>query len=317
MHDAVDDFRSAILAAIGFAPDSIEPDHLHRFPTSGKRSDLSGWCKLFADGRAGVFGCFRAGASEVWSAGHGPVTPAERAAMRSQVVAAKAQREREQRAAWRRNADRIAHLWRQCRPVTAGDPVHRYLRGRLAVESPTVPECLRLHRAMPYTHDGEQVGTWPAMTAPIVGADGAVLALHRTYLTSDGRKASVPGPVKKLTPAAGLLTGASIRLHDPRAGLLGVAEGIETALAASLGSGVPTVAAYSAGALAGFLWPRGVRRLVIFADNDDAGRRAAEDLRARAARAGLSATVLTPTIEGGDWCDVLARRHAIPLEPAA
>ena len=90
------------------------------------------------------------------------------------------------------------------------------------------------------------------MTAP----DGRIVALHRTYLTDDGRKADVP-TVKKLTGAPGALAGASDPARHPMRGVLGIAEGMETALAASLASGVPTVAAYCANALAGFEWPPG------------------------------------------------------------
>ena len=314
MHDALGDFRAAILAALGHAPDAIEPDRLHRFST-GKRGDASGWCRQFADRRAGVFGCFRLGVFEVWTATpRQRMTPAERAAVRRQVAQARADRERDQACAWRRNADRIAFLWRQSRPVADADPVHRYLCRRLATGDFIAPACIRFHPAMPYVHDGEGVGAWPAMVAPIVGTDGKVRALHRTYLTPDGRKADVPGPVKKLTPAAGLLKGASIRLHEPRAGALGVAEGIETALAASCASRVPTVAAYSAGALAGYSWPAGVQRLVIFGDADRPGREAAEALRMRALAARLHCEVLTPTTEGADWCDVWAGRDAAPIE---
>ena len=75
-------------------------------------------------------------------------------------------------------------------------------------------------------------------------------------------------------------------------------------------SGVPTVAAYSAGALAGFLWPAGVQRLVIFADHDKAGREAADTLRARALAAWLRCEVLAPSTQGADWCDVWAARDA-------
>ena len=57
------DFRTAILAALGHAPEAIDPDKLHRFATSDRRGDSSGWCKLFADGRAGVFGDWRSGFS--------------------------------------------------------------------------------------------------------------------------------------------------------------------------------------------------------------------------------------------------------------
>ena len=90
--------------------------------------------------------------------------------------------------------------------------------------------------------------------------------------------------------------------------MLGIAEGIETALAARCASGVPTVAAYSAGALAGWQWPPSLRRLVIFADADPAGAEAADKLRQRARAAGLSVNVMTPTTPGTDWCDTWASR---------
>lgn len=168
-----------------------------------------------------------------------------------------------------------------------------------------LPEVLRLHRSLPYWHDGDELGTFPAMVAPIVSPEGRTVALHRTYLTPEGRKADVP-TVKKLTSAAGPLAGVCIPLHKPARGVLGVAEGIETALAASRASGVPTIATYCASALASFMWPSGVRRLVVFADNDKAGREAAEKLQARGVQAGLQTSVTTPTDAGADWCDVWA-----------
>ena len=82
------------------------------------------------------------------------------------------------------------------------------------------------------------------------------------------------------------------------------AEGIETAAAASLGSGLPVVAAYCANALAGFTFPRGIERLVIFADHDHAGQQAAATLAHRATRAGLTPKTLTPSKPGSDWADV-------------
>lgn len=95
---------------------------------------------------------------------------------------------------------------------------------------------------------------------------------------------------------------------------MGVAEGIETALGAFCGSKVPTVAAYSAGALAAFQWPAGVRRLVVFADHDDVGARAAANLQVRARAGGLDADVMTPVAAGADWCDVWAGRDAVHIE---
>jgi putative DNA primase/helicase len=153
------------------------------------------------------------------------------------------------------------------------------------------------------------------MVAPLVAPDGKTVALHRTYLTRDGKKAEVPS-VKKLTATAGPLPGACIPLCKPARGVLGIAEGIETALAASFASGVPTVAAYSAGNLAAWHWPAGLQSLVVFADNDKAGAEAADTLRARALAASLRVQVLTPSEPGADWCDVWAERGAVSIEGA-
>ena len=314
MHNAVDRFREAIRAALGYAPDVIEPGKLHRFATRDRRGDSAGWCKLFDDIRGGAFGCYRQGISETWNAiDHATMTRGQRAELARQVMTATAERVAEQRAEWAINAKRNASLWAQTVLVTASDPVNCYGCRRLALDTFTAPPCLRLHPALDYWHEGQRVGTFPAMVAPIVAPDGRTVALHRTYLTADGRKADVPNP-KKLTGAAGPLAGACIPLHRPARGCIGIAEGIETALAAWRASAVPTVAAYCAGNLAAWQWPAGVQRLTIFADADKAGREAADTLRARALGARLRCDVLTPTTEGADWCDVWAERGAVLIE---
>ena len=83
-----------------------------------------------------------------------------------------------------------------------------------------------------------------------------------------------------------------------------VGEGIETVL--SLVAALPALpaAALSAGSLAAFVPPPGTARLLIAADRDAAGRRAAAGLEARALAQGLAATVLTPI--HGDFNDDLA-----------
>lgn len=318
MGDPIGAFKATILAALSHAPEVIEPGQLQRFATSAKRGDSAGWCKLFADLRGGVYGCNRAGVSESWQAERDrPMTRQQRAQLARQIAEATAERERAQRQQWAVNAERIARLWAQCVPLVPGDPVTLYLKRRGFAGVWPLSACLRLHRALPYwSNEGDKLGTFPVMVAPLVAPDGRVVALHRTYLTADGRKAAVP-TVKKLTATAGPLAGACIPLHKPARGVIGIAEGVETALAAWLASGVPTVAAYSAGNLAAWQWPRNVQRLVIFADNDRAGREAADELRARAISAGIGCNVLTPTDDGADWCDVWARRGAVTIEGAA
>lgn len=310
MREAADNFRVAILAALGAAPELIEPGRIHRFSTSSRASDKAGWCQLFEDGRAGVFGDFRSGMSSVWTAQRRELmTPAERADMARRLAQAKAQRNAQQRQQQADNAQRNAALWAKTVPVTDGDPVSLYLLRR-GLAGP-VPEHVRLHPHLTYWDGGDR-GAWPAMVAPLIRPDGLVLSLHRTYLTTDGSKAPVP-TVKKLTGAAGPLAGACIPLHDPQRGVIGIAEGIETAQAAHLASGLPTVAAYCAGNLAAYLWPPGVNRIVVFADADPAGAAAAQSLKARAMRAGLSVAVMTPSTPGADWCDVWAQHAAVAV----
>lgn len=311
--DPCNDFRAAMLAELGAAPEVIEAGRLQRFATRDRRGDDAGFCKLFDDLRGGVYGCNRQFPGRVftWSGlDRDRLTPAERAALARQVEQARRDRDTAQRRLWQANAENLSKLWGQCLPLVAGDPVALYLALRLRGELWPLPECLRLHPALPYRMDGETVGAWPAMVARLSAPDGRLLALHRTWLTPEGRKAPTPGPCKKLTPTSGRLAGACIRLGVPAAGCIGIAEGIETALAARCASGVPTVAAYSAGTLAGWAWPTDLRRLVIFADADSAGADAADKLRQRARIAGLSVEVMTPTTPGTDWCDVWANRES-------
>jgi phage/plasmid primase-like uncharacterized protein len=291
------DLLGTVLATLGHAPTMIEPGKFHRF---GPRK--SGWIKLFTDGMGAVFGDYRQGISSHWSAREYQ-SATELESMRSQIRQATMEREAAQRMQWAKTAERNARLW--ATSVSAGDAVRSYLAQR-GLGGWNIPSCIREHPNLAYWHTDDNgeiqlLGRFPTMLAPIV-RDGKLIAIHRTYLT-DGKKAEVPTP-KKLTAAAGPLAGACIPLAVPRCGVLGIAEGIETAAAASLGSGLPVVAAYCANALSGFHWPRGIDRLLIFADNDLAGQQAATALAQRANKAGIDNKTLTPSRPGADWADV-------------
>ena len=175
------------------------------------------------------------------------------------------------------------------------------------------PEALRAVDRLAYRHHDDTTTTHPAMLAAVTSPAGRLVAIHRTYLADDATKAAVPCP-KKLTRAAGPLAGSAIRLHaiDAADGVLGVAEGIETAMAAHLGAGVPVWATISAHGMQAFIWPPECRRLLVFADHDASGTgaRAADALAARARAAGLSVSVLMPAEVGSDWADVWAQRGA-------
>lgn len=195
----------------------------------------------------------------------------------------------------------LLQVWGASRPVTRGDPVWQYLNRRLGLE--IVPADLRLHPGLRYTdEDGRDLGHFPAMLARIRYPNGVGASIHRTYLTEDGHKAPVP-QVKKIMAGKPLNSGA-VRIGA--AGMtLGIAEGIETALAASQRFGVPVWAATNAVLLESWVPPEGVERVLIAADNDASytGQAAAFELARRLVQKGLAVDVRIPGQVGKDWAD--------------
>lgn len=314
MRDSKRNYATWVHDMLGHLPGQIEADVMMRF---GPKKRCYG--KLWGDGLGGFAGDFKSGIFANWSAiDPRQMSASQRLAHEAQIAQAKVERDREQAARWERNRPRLRSTWDASHKPVMGDPVTLYVKRRVQGGMWPLPACLRYHQALPYWDDGEVLGTFPAMVARFHAADGRCVGLHQTYLTRDGRKADVPTP-KKMSPTSGPLPGGCIPLAQPIGGCLGVAEGIETALCAGAGSGLPVVATYSANALAAYQWPKGLRRLVIFADNDvsGTGQAAAAKLERRARAAGLSVSVLLPQTPGEDWADVYARRDAATVGAVA
>jgi putative DNA primase/helicase len=99
----------------------------------------------------------------------------------------------------------------------------------------------------------------------------------------------------------------------PSGDTLGIAEGIETALAASQLFHLPVWACLNAGLLQKWEPPKTVKRVVIFADNDPsyAGQAAAYGL-AYKLQSAFDVEVRTPDNPGDDWNDILCRDMGLP-----
>jgi len=194
----------------------------------------------------------------------------------------------------------LRRVWGEARPITVADPVHVYLCQR-GIVLDDLPIVLRYHPHLVYRHEDGQHTYHPAMVAKVDGSNGQGVSLYRTYLTPDGRKASVPTP-KKLMPSVvpGVTRGAAIRLY-PASETIAIAEGIETALAVRLATGLPVWSTICAGGMARLIVPREVRLVVICADYDAAGLDAAKTLARRLLAEQRRVKILTPDTPGADW----------------
>jgi putative DNA primase/helicase len=202
--------------------------------------------------------------------------------------------------------DAMNRLWHSSAPVRADDPVGRWLFARVGLTR--FPSCLRAHpRALYKGKDGEADSRHPAMVAVLQGPDGRPASLHRTYLTADGCKAAVARP--RCLMEGKISKGAAVRLMA-YADVLGIAEGIETALAAATLFGVPCWAGTNTTILAHWIPPEDAAEIVIFADNDPkyGGQAAAYTLAHRIAVRDRRVRIETPADAGTDWNDVLIRR---------
>lgn len=205
----------------------------------------------------------------------------------------------------------LRRVWSETYPLTVADPVVTYLAQR-AIPLPLddMPTVLRYHPHLAYRHDDGRYTYHPAMVAQVDDASGHAVTLHRTYLTPDGRKADVPTP-KKLMPAviSGATRGGAIRLY-PAGETLAISEGIETALAVRLATGVPVWSTICAGGMARLVVPDEVRLVVICADHDAAGLDAARALARRLLAERQRVKILTPDTPGADWADRQEVAHA-------
>lgn len=209
-------------------------------------------------------------------------------------------------------------------PLSVKDPrcktVFDYFENRGLGMLKYAPESLfkdlRYSPRTPYFENGKVTGYYDALVS-IVHSNNKVWTLHRIFLLN-GQKAPVSSAKKVMTPKFdGKDTSRFIRLGDvPEHGIIGIAEGIETALSCFCGTRLPVWSAISATFLEEFTPPKNVKAVIIFADKDksEVGQKSAEILRKRLLEKGIKAWVCLPKSEipqgshGIDWNDELKQK---------
>lgn len=227
----------------------------------------------------------------------------------------------------------IDHIWNAGRPLlssedTEATPVEQYLLSRgidlLSLDAEILDAIRYLPSAFFRNEQTGETETYPAMLSAVRDIKGRLVNVHRTYLTPDGTKALVATPKRLMAqPEGSTIVGASIRFGTPK-DVLCIAEGVETALSVTLGTGYPCWASITAMGMPEVMIPKSVRTVLIFADKDrtETGAKAAEKLRARLAREGKLAVIvhisddIPEGAKGLDWNDVLQAKgvEAFPVQ---
>lgn len=207
--------------------------------------------------------------------------------------------------------------WRESKELVAGDAVIDYLKGRGLTRA---SHSLRSAAVF----DGQSAKSYTSMVAQILGPESEVLGIHVTHLAPDPDraglwcKAKIDNP-KKQRKIAGTIKGGSIRLFSPGPSLeLGLAEGIETAIAVREMFNIACWSVMNTSGMENFEMPGGRPSAIrIFADNDQnhAGMRAAYALANRlAVKDQYFNTFVERPIIIGDYLDELNAHHGLRPE---
>ncbi len=171
---------------------------------------------------------------------------------------------------------------------------------------PPWPVWLRYHGALKHGPTGLR---FPALVAGVTNGDGKFMAVHRTFLKLDGSgKAAVTSPKMAL----GSLQDGDVRLGRADK-VLGLAEGIETALSAQQLFDLPVWAVLGS-RFDGVAIPADVIELQVFADNGAPGQEAAAKARDVFTKTGKRVAIRRPPQGFGDWNDALPHWHERPVQ---
>lgn len=277
----------------------ITDGKLHRVYIVGdKQGSSNGWYIVFSDGvPSGAFGNWKKAFKGTWCAkARREMTYAEKAEFQQRMTIARQVRAKEEHALKQAVREKAITLWQAAIDI-GGSPAQAYLKRRGIIQQP--PLSLRFQ---PSCYHSKTKKHYPAMIAAVTRwPDNAPCAVHRTYLQGD-KKADIQ-PNKMML---GAVTGGAVRLGSADLVIV-VAEGIETALSVQQETGIPAWAVLSASNYKSLLLPRTIKEIIVAADHDAAGIKAAYEAAAQWARQGLTVKVVFPPVFGTDFNDLLIK----------
>ena len=177
--------------------------------------------------------------------------------------------------------ERLRKVWKESFPLSApeAEPARIYFARRgLSFETFLSCGCLRFHPSLPYYNDSkEKIGEFPAILGVLLNTKREAITIHRIYITAEGKKAPVEKPKKLMSyPSDKSVCGSGVYLGFtpfPRKvpKMIGIAEGIETALAVREATGLPMIAATNAVLMEKLEIPENVKFITVWGDNDETG----------------------------------------------
>lgn len=179
----------------------------------------------------------------------------------------------------RDSADYVEAIVRGCGTVCPGTAAYLYLQTRGLISKvnrapvEAALSALRAHPSLDCTEAGRPI---PALVAPITSSDG-VTALQRIWVAERIEYINGVGPkdaraeLRVRKKSLGQMLDGAVRMGAPR-DRLGLAEGVETAIAAALlNRGMPVWATCGASRLASVAIPESVTTIRIYGDNGETG----------------------------------------------
>jgi len=192
----------------------------------------------------------------------------------------------------------FSKLWNSCL-----DPHHSkaeiYLRKRGYEER--IPACIKYCPNLKHYPSGKYL---PAMVCAIRDEADTLIGVHRTYLSICGTKKADVIPNKMIM---GTCKGGAVKFAKADCTLI-LAEGIETSLSVYTATNIPTWATLSTSGLVNIIVPpiEITQEIIIAADHDEPGLKAASKLADRLVKQGYKVKIMKPYEEGKDFNDVLS-----------